>query len=574
MASKHRASQASNIPSSSLAPSAPPKKNQRSSTVLTNSQMPNTSTAIDKTQAKKSATDTGKKNTSKAAKGKTTKVTKEQRLANEMDEAAVTLRPRLRKKKPRVSNTKTMSDVIITLGKSFRRNIDLWVDVGVVFEAGMEGNRAWEQLLGAVDEDEEGDDGDAEMDLPAGDDDGWGLEEEDEQEAVQEQEKGAQSGQDVQETTDNEVDDEQAEMEIVRATWDRILELFPQIKDFLGCCADNDENGIETFHNMLKKAPAVMKFLTPPPAALKDILEVRNYMPSYTSDSKQRRGNSDMLIRLLFATKEDLVYILRNGPTGFDQYTEAMDDDFLTHDDLPGFLYDLDVMYACQDHDFAGLLFSDILIKVAQNIFTSPSSVGGEKQQATRPDNAKICGIDKVTPQMIAYTCHHTRLCLAQTTNFKSSDGAFNYRRFYYNILEIISVGPDKWRTDLLEFWNLSIFGHKAGRQVKRVFVETPHDDTPMGRLLKRRRAEKSDENDKATGSVTEKVAGDTAMKVTVSEAEESAEETEETAGMITDMAATISDDTGASTADSQGMDRPNGSKADGPWRRRYTSGS
>ncbi|KAI5994684.1 hypothetical protein EDD15DRAFT_2366207 [Pisolithus albus] len=130
--------------------------------------------------------------------------------------------------------------------------------------------------------------------------------------------------------------------------------------------------------------------------------------------------------------------------------------------DLPLFLWSGDTP-GCNiddDNEYEDLFQGYYLERVMRHIFTGPSTALGEVSQSTRPPNAILHQMTTIEAEHIAYGCLQTK--------WTEMDGTFNYRTFYYNIVDIIRESPDKeWVEQLKKWWNMSLFksemGHEAG---------------------------------------------------------------------------------------------------------------
>lgn len=107
-----------------------------------------------------------------------------------------------------------------------------------------------------------------------------------------------------------------------------------------------------------------------------------------------------------------------------------------------------------------------------RHIFTSPSSAYGGETRATRTCNAALHDMTTVGAAHIAYGCLQVwlswtyndesltniqvRFGISAKNSWSEIDGSFNYREFYYNIIELIEDSPDPdWKEELLKAWNV-----------------------------------------------------------------------------------------------------------------------
>ncbi|THU95432.1 hypothetical protein K435DRAFT_859571, partial [Dendrothele bispora CBS 962.96] len=97
----------------------------------------------------------------------------------------------------------------------------------------------------------------------------------------------------------------------------------------------------------------------------------------------------------------------------------------------------------------------------------------------SKPGNAKLHDITRVTPELIAYVAAQVRFALCTQASWRAKDKSFNLIKFYYYILEIITVkSKENWRKNLLRFWNSEIFGTDSDS-----LLEPPEDGTDMAKL-------------------------------------------------------------------------------------------
>ncbi|KAG1846636.1 hypothetical protein F4604DRAFT_1936308 [Suillus subluteus] len=131
---------------------------------------------------------------------------------------------------------------------------------------------------------------------------------------------------------------------------------------------------------------------------------------------------------------------------------------FLWAGDPPGQDYD-------DDNMFEGMFDGYLLERTMRHIFTSPSSAYGGETRATRTCNAALHDMTTVEAAHIAYGCLQVRFGISAKNAWSEIDGAFNYREFYNNIIELIEDSPDpEWKEDLLKAWNVKLFKNEEGR--------------------------------------------------------------------------------------------------------------
>ncbi|KAG1846262.1 hypothetical protein F4604DRAFT_1688468 [Suillus subluteus] len=132
---------------------------------------------------------------------------------------------------------------------------------------------------------------------------------------------------------------------------------------------------------------------------------------------------------------------------------------FLWSREPPGRDYDDEAMAE-------GLLWGYLLERVMRHIFTGPSTALGNDSRATPSCNAVLHDMTTVEAEHIAYGCVQVRFGISSCNKWAEIDGQFNYREFYYNIIDFIRDGGDKdWVEDLRKWWNETIFKNEDGRE-------------------------------------------------------------------------------------------------------------
>ncbi|KAG0692728.1 hypothetical protein DFH29DRAFT_785821, partial [Suillus ampliporus] len=102
---------------------------------------------------------------------------------------------------------------------------------------------------------------------------------------------------------------------------------------------------------------------------------------------------------------------------------------------------------------------------VFRHIFKGPSSALVKDGEAvtTRSGNAKLHNMTQVDAEHIAYTFVQARI-ISSRDKWQATDGNYDYRDAYYRIVKAIWDPFDQaWVDSLLEWWNMSVFGDKAG---------------------------------------------------------------------------------------------------------------
>ncbi|KAJ8083165.1 hypothetical protein PM082_009034 [Marasmius tenuissimus] len=106
-----------------------------------------------------------------------------------------------------------------------------------------------------------------------------------------------------------------------------------------------------------------------------------------------------------------------------------------THEEAPGFLYDLSRFFNDPDKSGkAGLFRGYIIPRASSTILMLPSSALGQKQ-ATRAGNAKIAGVTSVTKEFLTYIIIQIWFMLSSGQEWDETIGSFNLKAFYYAMI-------------------------------------------------------------------------------------------------------------------------------------------
>ncbi|KAK7435188.1 hypothetical protein VKT23_019758 [Stygiomarasmius scandens] len=197
---------------------------------------------------------------------------------------------------------------------------------------------------------------------------------------------------------------------------------------------------------------------------------------------KQDRGVNHPLTRafLIPHTHMHLVYAQSEGEAKAKAVLQDMKRHKIPLDtcSLPAFLYCMK-QYNAQKRR-AGLLRGPLLVCAFRAIFLGPSAAMGEKV-STKPGNGKIHGINRVTPELIAYIAAQVRFAICAQASWRPKDKKFDLIQFYYYILEIItSKAKDNWRKNLIRFWNMEVFGEDSVSST----LDPPDEDSDMAKLF------------------------------------------------------------------------------------------
>ncbi|OCB90167.1 hypothetical protein A7U60_g2628 [Sanghuangporus baumii] len=130
----------------------------------------------------------------------------------------------------------------------------------------------------------------------------------------------------------------------------------------------------------------------------------------------------------------------------------------LKHNNATAFLYDKE-LWDPKNPDI-GLLKGHFPIMVLRQILFGPkaaTSTVGSRTIGTRKNNAEISGVNKITPEMIAYAC--ARFFICKLEQYSEFDEDFSFKSFYNWILKFFEEADEDWVQDTLTYWNDKTFG-------------------------------------------------------------------------------------------------------------------
>ncbi|KAG6370181.1 hypothetical protein JVT61DRAFT_12328 [Boletus reticuloceps] len=132
---------------------------------------------------------------------------------------------------------------------------------------------------------------------------------------------------------------------------------------------------------------------------------------------------------------------------------------FWSGDKYPGDSYDPEDM--CK-----GLFRGYMLVRIARHIFLGPTSaLNAALKKGTKSCNAFLHDMTTVEPEHIAYVCVQTRFAISSMPCWSEQDGQFSFRELYRLVVYFIENAVDVgWKEELLQWWNLQMFGNKRGR--------------------------------------------------------------------------------------------------------------
>lgn len=160
----------------------------------------------------------------------------------------------------------------------------------------------------------------------------------------------------------------------------------------------------------------------------------------------------------------------------------------MTATNWPAFLYE---DYKADLGNLAkGFMRSDIMMRAARAAIFPPSVANaqdGPDHQSNRKSKAEVYEMDGVTPGFLAYVAVAVRYTLSSEPTFNLRGGAFNYQRFYQDLVTYLNDPVCKTDTDkLIKWWDKCLFPPKhtteedapSGMQAQAEDRRTPGEDT------------------------------------------------------------------------------------------------
>ena len=101
--------------------------------------------------------------------------------------------------------------------------------------------------------------------------------------------------------------------------------------------------------------------------------------------------------------------------------------------------------------------------------------MGGEAR-GSKPNNSELNYMDRVSGAQLAYAAVQVcikyidvlvslrvaiqaRFGISSKNRWSEMDGIFNYRKFYYALIELVDDNENvEWRDDLLKYYNMCVF--------------------------------------------------------------------------------------------------------------------
>ncbi|KAF9475259.1 hypothetical protein BDN70DRAFT_936024 [Pholiota conissans] len=154
---------------------------------------------------------------------------------------------------------------------------------------------------------------------------------------------------------------------------------------------------------------------------------------------------------------------------------------------LPRFLFPHDHVH--DPADMAKNIFrGHVMLRAAKHILQGPTSaLEGPGSHRGKQGNAAICGINTLTPHLIAYIATQVRFALSSTASWVTKDGTFSYVDFYRLIVELLDEEDDV-SSEIIKFYNYHVFGAKDPNG--NVGPDTPGIEDEYA-IIKRQRAAK-----------------------------------------------------------------------------------
>lgn len=126
---------------------------------------------------------------------------------------------------------------------------------------------------------------------------------------------------------------------------------------------------------------------------------------------------------------------------------------------FPSFLYDEESNNGSLSQ---GLFRGPVLLAVYKHIFIAPSAATGAKASLKR-GNAKIHGLEKVTPPTICYAAIQAYIGLCSAVEWKEEWKGVNLQRLYLLLREQLAYPDDPWHIETLKWWDEQVFGSSPG---------------------------------------------------------------------------------------------------------------
>ncbi|KAJ3491445.1 hypothetical protein NLI96_g711 [Meripilus lineatus] len=146
-------------------------------------------------------------------------------------------------------------------------------------------------------------------------------------------------------------------------------------------------------------------------------------------------------------------------------------------------LYPHDHIYD-PNNESKGLFRGHVPLRASKIVLTGATSVTRAPCVPSNNCIAMLLGTPRITPRLMGYLMVQTRFALNDSPSWQRFDRAFDARQFYWNVVQFFEDG---YGQDVLEYYNLHIFGSKQGRVTTPRVSSGPAVDSAIARLRRQR---------------------------------------------------------------------------------------
>ncbi|KAF8119243.1 hypothetical protein EV363DRAFT_1245514 [Boletus edulis] len=147
----------------------------------------------------------------------------------------------------------------------------------------------------------------------------------------------------------------------------------------------------------------------------------------------------------------------------------------MSANNLPAFLWEENGRKFNEDSLLEGFFCGFYIERVTRHIFTGPSTGMGGDARGSKPNNSELVQMDCVEGAHLAYAAVQARFGISSKNRWTEQDGNFDYRNFYYGLIEMIDDYPDVKAT-VSKHYNMLLFKDENGRQ-----KDTGNDENDNG---------------------------------------------------------------------------------------------
>ncbi|KAJ8092501.1 hypothetical protein PM082_023754 [Marasmius tenuissimus] len=162
-----------------------------------------------------------------------------------------------------------------------------------------------------------------------------------------------------------------------------------------------------------------------------------------------------------------------------------------------------------------GFLLSPLLANVARTIFMS-GRIGNKNKHV---DVARSMDMRVFTPESKVYVAMMLRYAMSTVDSWGEDDNDFSFQEFYYGTLDFYRTLDAIQQDQIMQFWNIEVFGDAKGRVEKSLRDKKPKDGSNLNQYHQRREKEAAAAKAAAEKAAAEKAAAEKAA------AEKAAEE-------------------------------------------------